>query len=87
MQVKGDRNKIFGDLNEDNNVVIFFQAVLDRRDHLEEKERISKDIHRITDTLGASSTLGISGIWTRQLVDSVFLADKLSNIKTRKWVI
>ena len=32
-------------------MVIFFQAVFDKRDHLEEEERICEDIQGITDTL------------------------------------
>ena len=35
----GDLIKEFGDLSEDTNLVNFFKAVLERRDHKEEEER------------------------------------------------
>ena len=35
--------KEFGDLREDNNLVDFFKAVLDRRDSIEEEERSVSD--------------------------------------------
>ena len=39
-QVYGDLKENFGDLNEDDNLVNFFLAVLDRRDHLEDGEML-----------------------------------------------
>ena len=41
--VYGDLTGSFGDLKEDNNLVNFFQAVLDRRDHIEEENRRCED--------------------------------------------
>ena len=38
-EVYGDLRSQFGDLQEDNNLVQYFQAVLDRRDSLEEEDR------------------------------------------------
>ena len=57
----GDLIENFGDLTEDNNLVEFFKAVLDRRDTLDEEERLCDDIPGVKDTSGASSTLGIPG--------------------------
>ena len=37
--IYGDLKTKFGDLKEDNNLVDFFRAVLDRRDQLEEEDR------------------------------------------------
>ena len=74
-KVFGDLADNFGDLNEDSNLVSFFRAVLDRRDHLEEEERFGEDIQGVNDTLGASSTLGIPGIRTRRLEESIFPAE------------
>ena len=65
----GDLNNDFGDLSEDNNLVNFFKAVLDRRDFLEEQENC------VSDTLGASSVLGLPGIRTRRPGDPDFRAD------------
>ena len=41
-KVFGDLTNNFGDLNEDSNLVSFFLAVLDRRDQLEEEERLGE---------------------------------------------
>ena len=38
-EVYGDLKSQFGDLQEDKNLVNYFQAVLDRRDSLEEEDR------------------------------------------------
>ena len=38
-EVYGDLRTQFGDLSEDENLVKYFQAVLDRRDNLEEEDR------------------------------------------------
>ena len=38
-EVYGDLRSQFGDLQEDKNLVQYFQAVLDRRDILEEEDR------------------------------------------------
>ena len=38
-EVYGDLRSQFGDLKEDKNLVLYFQAVLDRRDNLEEEDR------------------------------------------------
>ena len=38
-EVYGDLRSLFGDLQEDKNLVQYFQAVLDRRDILEEEDR------------------------------------------------
>ena len=38
-EVYGDLRSQFGDLQEDKNLVQYFQAVLDRRDSLEEEDR------------------------------------------------
>ena len=62
--VYGDLKESCGDLKEDDNLVSFFKAVLDRRDYLEEEET------SVNDTLGASSVLGLTGIRTRQPGDS-----------------
>ena len=53
----GDLIKEFGDLSEDTNLVNFFKAVLERRDHKEEEERSTS----VSDTLGASSVPGLPG--------------------------
>jgi hypothetical protein len=39
-EVYGDLRSQFGDLKEDNNLVQYFQAVLDRRDSLEEEDTL-----------------------------------------------
>ena len=52
----------FKDLNEDDNLVKFFLAVLERRDNIEEEERLCQETQGVIDTLGASSTLGTPGI-------------------------
>ena len=62
-RVHGDLIENFGDLKEDNNLVSFFRAVLDRRDTTEEEDLI------VQDTLGACSVLGLPGIQTRRLED------------------
>ena len=67
--VYGDLKESFGDLKEDDNLVSFFTAVLDRRDYLEEEES------SVYDTLGASSVSGYTGIRTRRLGDSNSWAD------------
>ena len=74
-KVYGDLKENFGDLNEDDNLGNFFQAVLERRDNLEEGERLCEELQGVNDTLGASSTLGIPGIRTRWLEDPDFLID------------
>ena len=66
----GDLNEEFGDLREDNNLVNFFKAVLDRRDLLEEEE-MSRSV---SDTLGASSVPGSPGIRTRRLGEFIHSA-------------
>ena len=38
-EVYGDLTDQFGDLSEDQNLVDFFRAVLDRREYLEEEDR------------------------------------------------
>ena len=73
--VYGGLRQNFGDLKEDDNLVSFFRAVLDRRDHLDEEEQRVEDTHSVNDTLGASSVLDLSGIRTRQTEDSHLLAD------------
>ena len=73
--VYGDLRQNFGDLKEDDNLVTFFQAVLDRRDHLDEEEQRVEDTHSVNDTLGASSVLDSSGIRTRRSEHSLLLAD------------
>ena len=65
----GDLKDNFGDLEEDDNLVNFFLAVLDRRDQFEEEDR------RCEDTLGASSILGLPGIRTRRQEESILFAD------------
>ena len=60
---------------EDNNLVEFFKAVLDRRDTLEDEERLCEDIPGVKDTLGASSTLGSPRIRTRWLEEYISSAD------------
>ena len=62
-RVYGDLKENFGDLKEDDNLVSFFKAVLDRRDHMEEEEM---SVH---DTLGASFVLGLPGTRTRRPED------------------
>ena len=57
-KVYRDLKENFGDLNEDDNLVNFFQAVLERRDNLEEGDRFCEELQGVNDTLGASSTLG-----------------------------
>ena len=52
-----------------------FSAAIERRDNLEEGDRFCEELQGVNDTLGASSTLGIPGIWTRRLEDPDFLAD------------
>ena len=59
-KVYGDLNNDFGDLSENNNLVDFLKAVLDRRDFLEEQENC------VSDTLGASSVPGLPGIRKRR---------------------
>ena len=73
--VYGDLKDNFGDLEEDDNLVNFFLAVLDRRDQFEEEERRCEDTHSVKDTLGASSILGLPGIRTRRRDDSILFAD------------
>ena len=73
--VYGDLIENFGDLTEDNNLVEFFKAVLDRRDTLDEEERLCEDIPGVKDTLGASSTLGTPRIRTQWLEEYISSAD------------
>ena len=54
-EVYGDLRSQFGDLQEDNNLVQYFQAVLDRRDSLEEEDRRQQSS---TAAVGASSVPG-----------------------------
>ena len=68
-KVYGDLTKNFGDLKEDDNLVKFFKAVLERRDWLEEQENC------VSDTLGASSVPGLPGIRTRRPGDCILSAD------------
>ena len=49
-EVYGDLRSQFGDLQEDKNLVQYFQAVLDRRDILEEEDRRQ---HSSTAAVGA----------------------------------
>ena len=51
----GDLRSQFGDLQEDKNLVQYFQAVLDRRDILEEEDRRQ---HSSTAAVGASLISG-----------------------------
>jgi hypothetical protein len=73
--VYGDLKDNFGDLEEDNNLVNFFLAVLDRRDQFEEEGRRCEDTHSVKDTLGASSILGLPGIRTRRREELILFAD------------
>ena len=68
-RVYGDLTEQFGDLKEDDNLVSFFRAVLNRRDITEEEE------FSVHDTLGASSVPGLPGIRTRRLEDLFSRAD------------
>ena len=54
----GDLKNKFGDLEEDKNLVKFFQAVLDRRDTLEEEDRRQQSL---TAVVGASPVSGDGG--------------------------
>ena len=54
-EVYGDLRSQFGDLQEDKNLVQYFQAVLDRRDILEEEDRRQ---HSSTAAVGASLISG-----------------------------
>ena len=51
----GDLRSQFGDLQEDKNLVQYFQAVLDRRDILEEEDRRQQSS---TAAVGASPNSG-----------------------------
>ena len=51
----GDLRSQFGDLQEDKNLVQYFQAVLDRRDRLEEEDRRQQSS---TAAVGASPISG-----------------------------
>ena len=53
--VYGDLRSQFGDLKEDRNLVKYFQAVLDRRDSLEEEDRRQQSS---TVAVGASPVSG-----------------------------
>jgi hypothetical protein len=66
-KVYGDLKSVFGNLEEDMNLVQFFRAVVDRRDSLEEGKQDS-----VLDTLGASSVPGLPRIRTRRLGDHHF---------------
>ena len=57
----GDLKENFGDLNEDDNLVKFFLAVLERRDNLEEEERLCQETQGVIDTLGAGLPWGYLG--------------------------
>ena len=57
-EVYGDLRNQFGDLKEDKNLVKFFQAVLDRRDTLEEEDRRQQSL---TAAVGASPVSGDGG--------------------------
>ena len=52
--VYGDLRSQFGDLKEDRNLVKYFQAVLDRRDSLEEEDKQQSS----TAAVGARTVLG-----------------------------
>jgi hypothetical protein len=54
-EVYGDLRSQFGDLQEDKNLVQYFQAVLDRRDSLEEEDRRQRSS---TAAVGASPVSG-----------------------------
>ena len=77
-EVYGDLSKNFRDLKEDNNLVKFFKAVLERRDWLKGEENC------VSDTLGASSVPGLPGIRTRRPGDRILSADYLCNINKAK---
>ena len=68
-QVYGDLSNNYGDLREDDNLVEFFKAVLDRRDWLEEQGS------GVNDTLGASFVSGLPEIQTRRPGDLILPAD------------
>ena len=72
--VYGDLKSKFGDLQEDKNLVKYFQAVLDRRDSLEEEDRRQQSS---TAAVGARSNPG-NGDRTSQPRDvTLFSADQL----------
>ena len=48
-KVYGDLTSQFGDLKEDNNLVEFFNAVLDRRDSLEDEDRKQQSLNAVVD--------------------------------------
>ena len=54
-EVYSDLRSQFGDLKEDKNLVMYFQAVLDRRDNLEEEDRRQQSS---TAAVGARSVSG-----------------------------
>ena len=54
-EVYGDLRSQFGDLQEDKNLVRYFQAFLDRRDSLEEEDRRQQSS---TAAVGASPISG-----------------------------
>ena len=54
-EVYGDLRSQFGDLQDDKNLVQYFQAVLDRRDILQEEDRRQ---HSSTAAVGASLISG-----------------------------
>ena len=54
-EVYGDLRSQFGDLQDDKNLVQYFQAVLDRRDILQEEDRRQ---HSSTAAVGASLVSG-----------------------------
>ena len=54
-QVYGGLRTQFGDLEDDENLVKFFQAVLDKREELEDEDRTRQSL---TAAVDASSTTG-----------------------------
>ena len=55
-------------------MVQFLKTFLDRRDTLDEEERLREDRQSVKDTLRASYTLGVPRIRIRRLEESTFLA-------------
>ena len=48
-KVYGDLTSQFGDLKEDSNLLDFFNAVLDRRDNLEDEDRKQQSVNAVVD--------------------------------------
>ena len=54
-KVYGDLTSQFGDLKEDSNLVDFFNAVLDRRDNLEDEDRKQQSLNAVVDARSSPS--------------------------------